>query len=1043
MARVWHLMVYLLARSLSTLSAQEALIISFQSSANNNASLYTYRGTVEQLSKPPNIQPVVTSFSLAGVTITSLTSDPSNDVLFFYDYYTQAIYQMSNFTSSSVRQTIMLQSVPSSINTNIAFDWITQNLYCTDGHLGWIFVINLASANDMRRILLDTNMESPKAITVDPTEGFMFWGDNYRGSTRIERADLSGEFRQVIVSISILSIGDISVDVQENRIYWTDTIRNTIERCMYDGKQREIIHHQNNYFFSKIVTDLIHVCVTEDYLDRLICMYKGSSEDVLSKRYGRQPYGLEIFDSSRKPPASDKCALKTCQHFCAPTATGATCLCKNGYTLQGDGTSCTADHDVPVKGLLLGNRTHVCVIDLMNLMTNLQKLHSCLLDNLKDLTFLSVDARTLDVFYVDTGTNSLKSVNLQTRSTTYLTSTGLVSGLAYDWFGRNLYWTEKDTKKIKLVTVATRASSDLGTSTLSPSDVTVDPHGRTVYWISGPGTSQNTIQAISTNGSMEQSEIVSTGNSLTALYYDTLGNRLYWVEDGALKSSLGSGSDITVHKILAAQYHSQLLVYKRYVVWVGSASSQFHTMSMENKQLKTLDVDGFGDITGMAVFDKSMQTLEPEPCSVLNGGCSQVCIPTSDTERRCACTFGFTLQPDQASCKSKQVLTNNFLLVPDLNHARLYQLSLDAVSPEFLALDIQVDRPVDAVYDAINQFIYWTEANLNVIKRAKPDGSQTQTLLTFSQEYPERLAIDSGTGNVFYTTSAVGDTSERDGKVGVLRIIQDHVYNKVLIKDQGAADFVQGLLVYPKKGFLIWSVTDFDSTTVVGAIYKSFMDGSSVTVLVSDVNRPQGLTMDYTTERVYWSSYEGIGYTDLFGNKGTVLQSSKQLTDLVVSSNVIYYTGRNTRNVVKIDKTTGANIHWLESTPEVGNVISLDIYTGQQQQANINCANNGMCDVFCLPTHLGKSCACQDGVYLQPDGLSCGSSVRCEAIIPNGLISSFCTGVVGETCTYQCNSGYHKNTEHSTITCLSAGTWTTLRTNLCLANHRAIQTLCI
>ncbi|XP_060064287.1 prolow-density lipoprotein receptor-related protein 1-like [Ylistrum balloti] len=1037
MAVFGYVLGYILAVSFTTLSAKEALVTGFKSSADNTGSLYTYEGTVEQLSKQSTLQPIITSFSLTGVTITSITSDPQNDVLYFYDFYTQAIYKMSGFTSPNDRKTSFIKNVSGSINTNIAFDWITQNLYCTDGLLGWIFVVNMAASTDedMLRILLDTNMETPKAITVDPKEGYMFWSDNYKGSTRVERAYLSGEQREVIVSTSLLSVGDVYADVLEKRLYWTDRGRYTIERCMYDGQQREIIHRQNNHIFSDIMTDFVHICVTEEYLDTLLCMYKGSSEYVLLEKYDRQPYGLEIFDSSRKPRSTDKCAVKTCQHFCVPTPAGATCVCKNGYTLQGDGVSCTVDHDVPLKGLLVGNNTHICVIDILGLVTYPLKSPTCFIENLQDLAFLSVDVKTMDVYFVDTGTNSINSFNLRTKRTISLASTGLVSGLAYDWFGRNLYWTETDTKKIKLVSVTTRASSDFSTSTLSPSDVTVDPHGRMVYWLSGSGTSQNTIQGVSTDGSMAPADVVSSGNSLTTLFYDTLGNRLYWVEAGTLKSSLGSGSDIVTHKALATQQQSQLLIYKMYVFWISSLNSQFHIMSMENKQLQTVDVNGFGVITGMALFDKSIQTLQPEPCSILNGGCSHVCIPTSDTERRCACTFGFLLQPDQTSCKSKPALVNNFLLMPDLNHARLYQLSLDTVAPEFLALDIRVDRPVDTIYDPVHQYVYWTEAVLRVIKRAKLDGSEVRTLLTFSQEYPERLAIDVSTGNLFYSTTISSDESTgRDGKIGVIRVTPDHVHNKVVVKDEGTADFIQGLLVYSKKGMLIWSGTDFDGGTQVGTIYRSFMDGSAVTLLVSDVNKPNGLAMDYTNERVYWSSYDGIEYTDLSGNKGILLQSSEQLTDLVLSGNVIYYTGRNTQKVVKIDKNTGANIHWLNSTAEVGIVFSIDIYTGEQQQGNTYCSGNNICDVYCLPTSTGQICACQDGINLQSDGKSCGSSVVCQRTISNGLISSFCTGIVGEVCSYECDSGYRRNMDYSTITCVSAGTWTAPRTDLCLVN---------
>lgn len=42
------------------------------------------------------------------------------------------------------------------------------------------------------------------------------------------------------------------------------------------------------------------------------------------------------------------------------------------------------------------------------------------------------------------------------------------------------------------------------------------------------------------------------------------------------------------------------------------------------------------------------------PCQVNNGGCSQLCLPTSENTRSCSCTVGYNLRSDRVSCEGNQ-----------------------------------------------------------------------------------------------------------------------------------------------------------------------------------------------------------------------------------------------------------------------------------------------------------------------------------------------------------------------------------------------------
>lgn len=52
----------------------------------------------------------------------------------------------------------------------------------------------------------------------------------------------------------------------------------------------------------------------------------------------------------------------------------------------------------------------------------------------------------------------------------------------------------------------------------------------------------------------------------------------------------------------------------------------------------------------------SLPPLEHEgtnPCSVNNGDCSQLCLPTSESTRSCMCTAGYSLRSGQQACEGQ------------------------------------------------------------------------------------------------------------------------------------------------------------------------------------------------------------------------------------------------------------------------------------------------------------------------------------------------------------------------------------------------------
>ena len=73
----------------------------------------------------------------------------------------------------------------------------------------------------------------------------MFFSDNGPNS-RIEKAFLDGQNREVIVFVGLVRVISLSVDVLNKKLYWTDTGKHTLECSNYDGSSRRVIRLVNN-----------------------------------------------------------------------------------------------------------------------------------------------------------------------------------------------------------------------------------------------------------------------------------------------------------------------------------------------------------------------------------------------------------------------------------------------------------------------------------------------------------------------------------------------------------------------------------------------------------------------------------------------------------------------------------------------------------------------------------------------------------------------------------------------------------------------------
>jgi low density lipoprotein-related protein 2 len=87
----------------------------------------------------------------------------------------------------------------------------------------------------VRAIILHEGIDQPRGLAVDPRAALMFWTD-WGQHPRIERANMDGTNRRVLVDTKIYWPNSIALDFTTNRVYFADSKLDYIDFVDYEGK---------------------------------------------------------------------------------------------------------------------------------------------------------------------------------------------------------------------------------------------------------------------------------------------------------------------------------------------------------------------------------------------------------------------------------------------------------------------------------------------------------------------------------------------------------------------------------------------------------------------------------------------------------------------------------------------------------------------------------------------------------------------------------------------------------------------------------------
>nr|XP_034317565.1 low-density lipoprotein receptor-related protein 2 isoform X4 [Crassostrea gigas] len=947
----------------------------------------------------------------SGSQITSLSADTKKAVVFaaigetIYIYHNFSIWQ-----NVSAKFSVQFRGKSAAIG-QIAFDFVSNNLYWCDSLLNWIAMKPAYNYNNtFYKVIVQQDLNQPEGLALDPVNRFMFFSDNDPNS-RIEKASLDGRDRVVIVHRGLSRVLALTVDLDNKKLYWADYGRQTLEGCDYDGANRRVIRRTNQISMTSLAYHQNMLVAVSVGSKSMLAVDISSGSLLYSRTFlSAKPYAITVYDNESIRSFSNPCRTFNCEHICLNARSGPKCLCYEGFIFDSNNISCIEKSWFFERGFIVSNASMFAMHEVHSASSQSNRYNYMQIPNNIIETF-AVDAISDIIYFVDSSSGSLKKHDIISQKTSTIASVSSARDLTFDWIAKLLGWMEPTTSSIRSFSVNSQTSATIYTNQYQSASLTIDPHNGALFWITGL-SDRSIVRGSWTR--ITPTVLISAANlnNPRSLQYDVTSHRLYWLDRTLIKSSMANGSDMKSHIITNGA--TKAFVYKDFFGWINGDKLFFGRKTDTSSKYVAYTLNNLKDV---AVFDSSLEKDVRGTCKILNGECGELCVPEKNG-RRCECDIGLQLQPDQ-SCDS-DVLTANFIIASDYTHGRIIQVNLQTGT--VVKLPLSINKPNGIVFDKTTRTLFFSDSSRNTIMTTSLHGTNKTLLYTTGFAYADRLTIDYSTGNLYYT--AVGPTTSQSYIGVVHRATSLH---KTLISDLHSP---RDITLHPSKGYLFW--TEFGNITEIG---RTNMDGTSkIYIATTQIVWPNGLTIDFTSSRLYWTDGKKnrIESSDLNGGNRQILASDNDahLMSIVSHGQYLYYTAWNRQRITKLDKRTGSKVIFMSNHPELGRLDGLDIYADESQDVSSSCSSkNGFCSTFCFPTPTGRTCGCQDNVNLQSDQLTCQGVSRCPTLLRN-LHFLDCQPYPGQSCNFECKTGY-RLAINTSVSCGSLGQWNLPIDTLC------------
>lgn len=563
----------------------------------------------------------------------------------------------------------------------IALDWVSGNWYFLDDQKEIIFVCT----PEMKHctIILESSIEKPRGMALDPTKGFIFytkWGNSFAS---IDRAWLDGTNATSIVTEKIVYPHGITLDLAMLHVYWVDTYMDNIERINYDGTNRWSLKKKSQLM--NIAQSIHSITMFEDtiYLaswknQSILAVNRFTSEAKIIENGVHKGISLHVYHRQKQPDITHPCTQSNggCQHLCIPLYHNKVaipqCQCSAGYRSQGK--SCIPNDE---KAFLLFAKENPTMIKGIPLDATVQFGGSDTqtivpITNIGWPISFDFNVRDKIIYFGNNKVSSKKAGLFSIESQdfygknrkTIITNLDTVTGLAFDWMGHNIFYTSSDSNHISVVKVSDPTiHKELVTQTYHPMSITLDPRSGMMYWSTWASVYQPTglIESAWFDGTHRITIVNVTQKHLhwpTSLSIDLQENKIYWCDPlipSIERMNLdGSKRELIYEDAQDRFYPLSMEYFNEYIYWTDNVRGGIRKIKLADALVQSTPANRYITLSeekplvyNMKIFNQSAR-MDVNVCSS-NTTCPALCLFTPEGAK-CHCGDGFELNASGVKC---------------------------------------------------------------------------------------------------------------------------------------------------------------------------------------------------------------------------------------------------------------------------------------------------------------------------------------------------------------------------------------------------------
>ena len=509
------------------------------------------------------------------------------------------------------------------------------------------------------------------------------------------------------------------------------------------------------------------------------------------------------------------------------------------------------------------------------------------------------------------------------------------TGIVVDTANGKLYWIERGNNTGGTVRRANMNGSHLEIVKRLPSTargIAIDSTRGKIYLTNA----RNKISRLNLDGSNFQSNFITGLKSPENITIDTENGKIYWSEEADLKRANLNGSN-----------RQRITTGSAPVTGIAIAGDKIYWSEMskgtaKGGKIRCANLNG-ANIKELITINSSVPSdiAVDVPGSKLywtntHGKIQRAALNGSNREDVAtglqtpgSFSVGSSFQPIYTL--KGPVIGSPAIYWADKQTAKIRRVNLNNSKVENIVRNVSNSSAI--VLDSTNRQIYWAESGTGKIRRADLNGSNVQDIVT-GLDAPRSIALDTVRGKIYWTDQKwnpeIGTITE--STIQRANLNGSNVQN--IVTGLGTAE---GIAVNPSAGKVYWT----DSET--RKIQRANLNGSNVQDIVTGVRMVNQIALDTAGGKIYWADYEDkhISRADLNGSKVKIL-----VTGLAGPSEIVLDVARR-------------KIYWMD---QVWNPATGSITESKIQSANFDGSN-----VQEVLTGFGEPTAIAFGVLARSD----------------------------------------------------------------------------